>query len=185
MRGLELVNAFLCIECNCIFCSALVHPKVRATAASKNPFLLFCGECVQQLHNLIYSFPRTEITVFSATKDIIKNFPFFFLSINIITFIFMKIKKALLIWCFTNFFRVARDTEMTVPFGCGGRFEPPAFIYKMLSNTDFASTDFVSHLSQFSAFGICVLRIGLYLRMYSPSFSPISASLSAYRRLLA
>ena len=39
--------------------------------------------------------------------------------------------------------------------------------------------------SFFSAFGICVLRIGLYLRMYSPSFSPISASLSAYRRLFA
>ena len=130
-------------------------------------------------------FPRTEIAILSATKDIINNFPFFFLSINIITFIFMKIKKALLIWCFTNFFRVARDTEMTMPFGCGGRFEPPAFIYKMLSKMDFASTDFVSHFSQFSAFGICVLRIGLYLRIYSPSFSPISASLSAYRRLLA
>ena len=42
-----------------------------------------------------------------------------------------------------------------------------------------------SDLSQFSAFGICVLRIGLYLRMYSPSLFPISASLSAYRLLLA
>jgi len=52
----------------------------------------------------------------------LQNFPFFFLSINIITFIFIKIKKGLLIWCFINFFRVARDTEMTMPFGCGGRF---------------------------------------------------------------
>ena len=49
--------------------------------------------------------------------------------------------------------------------GVAGGLETPAFIYKMLSNTDFASTVFVSHLYQFSAFGICVLRIGLYLRI--------------------
>lgn len=55
--------------------------------------------------------------------------------------------------------------------------------YSLFSNISckifFALSLFVSHLCQSSSFGIYVLRTGEYFRMYSPSFSPNSAILSA------
>ena len=46
-------------------------------------------------------------------------------------------------------------------------------------NTSAASTILVSHLCQSSALGIWVFSAGLYYRMYSPSFLPISSRIAA------
>ena len=53
-------------------------------------------------------------------------------------------------------------------------FAPSKF--NIVYNTALASTSLISHLLQSSSLGICVFRIGLYCRMYSPSFYPISES---------
>ena len=51
--------------------------------------------------------------------------------------------------------------------------------YRNCASTTDGSTIFVSHLRQFSAFGIWVFSTGLYYRMNSPSLLPISSRIAA------
>ena len=53
--------------------------------------------------------------------------------------------------------------------------------FRSLFSTSLASMVFTSHECQFSAFGICVFRIGQCSRINSPSFSPISSLMSSRR----